>query len=68
MSTVSLTGGSCSSKLVGDINCDGKVDILDFNLLMVAWGDTGTGLAADIDHSGVVDLGDFNLLMVNWTN
>jgi hypothetical protein len=36
-----------------DFNDDNKVDILDFNTLMVNWGGAS--------------LFDFNLLMINWT-
>lgn len=62
-----------------DINQDGKIDIFDFNLLMVHWGVQPTGnladLAgetlgarrADIDSSGVVNIFDFNQMMVEWT-
>lgn len=54
-------------KITGDINKDNKVDIFDFNLLMVNWGDSPTNSAADLDDNGKVDIFDFNLLMVNWT-
>ena len=48
---------------VGDINGDGKVDVLDFNALLVQWGKTGASLSADLNHDGVVDIFDFNLLI-----
>jgi len=51
----------------GDANNDGKVDIIDFNLLMVNWGNNPTNLAADLNGDGKVDIFDFNILMVNWT-
>ena len=51
---------------IGDINKDNKVDIFDFNLLMVNWGDDPANSAADLDGNGKVDIFDFNLLMVNW--
>ncbi|MBI3630774.1 MAG: chitobiase/beta-hexosaminidase C-terminal domain-containing protein [Candidatus Sungbacteria bacterium] len=56
------------SKL-GDMNKDGKTDILDFNFLMVNWGTRATGGAAqgDLNNDGNVDVLDFNILMVNWT-
>ncbi|MFH1990531.1 MAG: dockerin type I domain-containing protein [Patescibacteria group bacterium] len=50
-----------------DANKDGKIDILDFNMLMIHWGETGTGNIADFNGDGIVDILDFNLLMVNWT-
>ncbi|OGG38786.1 hypothetical protein A2127_01355 [Candidatus Jorgensenbacteria bacterium GWC1_48_12] len=54
-------------KITGDINKDDKVDIFDFNLLMVNWGNSPANLNADLDGNGKVDIFDFNLLMVNWT-
>lgn len=50
-----------------DANKDGKIDILDFNMLMIHWGETGTGNIADFNGDGIVNILDFNLLMVNWT-
>ena len=55
------------SFLICDTNKDGKVDILDFNTLMVHWGETVSGNIADCDSDGIVDILDFNLLMVHWT-
>ena len=51
----------------GDATGDSKVDVLDFNTLLVQWGKTGTGLTADFDGNGSVDIFDFNLLLINWT-
>lgn len=50
-----------------DTNQDGKIDILDFNSLMVNWGREETGNIADFDGNGKVDIFDFNLLMIYWT-
>jgi len=50
-----------------DSNKDNKIDVLDFNSLMVNWGKTGTGNVADFNSDGKVDIFDFNLLMINWT-
>ncbi len=63
---VPQTVGTCSNGKVGDINCDGGIDILDFNLLMVNWGSTIANNVADLNKDGIVDILDFNLLMVNW--
>lgn len=54
-------------KITGDINNNNKVDIFDFNTLMVNWGNSPANLAADLDGNGKIDIFDFNLLMVNWT-
>ena len=50
-----------------DANKDGKIDVLDFNTLMVNWGKTGANNVADFNGDGKVDVFDFNLLMINWT-
>jgi len=49
-----------------DANKDGKIDVLDFNVLMVNWGKTGSNMA-DFNGDGKVDIFDFNSLMINWT-
>ena len=51
----------------GDSNKDGKIDVLDFNTLMVNWGSTSANNLADLNGDGKVDILDFNLLMVNWS-
>lgn len=53
--------------VAADVNGDGKVDILDFNTLMVDWNKSGEKLAADFNSDKKVDLLDFNLLMVHWS-
>jgi len=50
-----------------DTNEDDKIDILDFNSLVVNWGSTESGNIADFDANGTVDIFDFNLLMTYWT-
>ena len=52
-------------KKKGDANSDNKVDIFDFNTLMINWGKTGSNLN-DFNSDNKVDIFDFNLLMVNW--
>jgi hypothetical protein len=50
-----------------DSNKDNKIDVLDFNTLMVNWGSTTVGNIADFNSDNKVDIFDFNLLMINWT-
>jgi hypothetical protein len=50
-----------------DANKDNKIDILDFNSLMVSWGSTIAGTIADFNGDNKVDIFDFNLLMIYWT-
>jgi hypothetical protein len=54
-------------KIIVDANNDAKVDVLDFNTLMVHWGEAGASIFTDFNGDGRVDVFDFNLLMVNWT-
>lgn len=60
-------GGGGPAPSSGDLNGDSHVDLIDFNLLLVAWGSTGPSLGADFNRDGVVDLLDFNQLIINWT-
>src|SRR3989344_501054 len=52
-----------------DANKDGKIDVLDFNTLMVNWGSTNANevFVGDFNGDGKVNVFDFNLLMINWT-
>lgn len=65
---VGVGGGSVfrAGKTV-DYNNDGRVDILDFNILMVHWGETKNANPIDINSDNIVDILDLNLLMVQWT-
>lgn len=53
---------------VGDMDNDGKVDIVDFSILMTNWGSTEPGCVADLNGDGIVDIVDFSILMSHWTN
>jgi hypothetical protein len=57
---------SCDKQ--GDLNCDGKVNIFDFNILIINFGRTGDPgfTPADINKSGQVDLADFVILVTNF--
>ena len=59
-------GGATVTYKTGDIDKNSKIDIFDFNTLMVNWGNSPANSAADLDKNGKVDIFDFNLLMVNW--
>ncbi len=67
-------GGSISNtstpSILGDFNGDGKVDILDFNTLIIHWGMTSGATKADGDANGdgKVNILDFNILITHWTN
>ncbi len=62
---ITLTLSASAQKI--DANKDGKIDVLDFNSLMINWGKAGTGNVADFNGDNKVDVFDFNSLMINWT-
>ena len=50
-----------------DLNFDGKVDLVDFSILLYFWGQTRpTNRCADINFDGIVDLVDFSIMMYWW--
>lgn len=51
-----------------DLNCDGRVDLVDFSILLYYWQQVvSINVRADINQSGLVDLGDFSVMMFDWT-
>lgn len=54
--------------VVGDLNQDGKVNILDYNLLLFDFGKNGTPnwLPADLNSDGKVNIFDYNLMVRNY--
>ncbi len=58
----------CDGKVSGDINCDGKVDLIDFSIMLYYWNVTHPANArVDINADGVVDEADFSILLFYWT-
>ncbi len=56
------------SALIGDINCDGKVNLVDFSILAY-WYKKGSVPPANVDLNadGKVTLVDFSILAYHWT-
>ncbi|MBP9757557.1 MAG: hypothetical protein KBD06_03075 [Candidatus Pacebacteria bacterium] len=48
-----------------DINKDGKVNLVDFSILLTHWGDDDED--SDINEDGAINLSDFSILLFNWT-
>ncbi len=57
------TGGSLAATLPGDVNGDGKVDIVDLSALLSQYGKPGT---ADINGNGMVDITDMSIFLSNF--
>jgi len=53
--------------IIGDLNGDGYVGILDLNLILGAWNASITpGAAADPSGDGLVGIEDLNMVLGNW--
>ena len=65
ITTTATTLSAAAQKV--DANKDNKIDVLDFNTLMVNWGKTTANNIADFNGDSKVDIFDFNMLMINWT-
>jgi cysteine-rich repeat protein len=52
-----------------DLNRDGKINLIDFSILIFWWGtDAGNSdPSADINGNGRVGIEDFSILLFNWT-
>jgi hypothetical protein len=48
-----------------DLNRDGKVNLVDFSILLSFW--TTDDEVADINEDGIVNLADFSIMLFNWT-
>ena len=49
---------------IADLDCNGRVDMVDFSILMYYWGTTNA--TADINGDHIVDLTDFSIMMFYW--
>jgi len=51
-----------------DLNFDGRVNIIDFSILLFFWGQTKpANVCADINFDGIVNIVDFSIMMYYWT-
>lgn len=51
---------------VADLNHDDAVDLIDWSLWSVEWGNAGILLESDFDRDNDVDPNDMILFMDNW--
>jgi hypothetical protein len=63
-----ITSNPTPMQLPGDIDGNGKVDILDYNLFVPNFGKTGSPgwIRSDIDKNGKVDIFDYNVIVENF--
>lgn len=59
--------GDCSKR--SDLNCDGRVNLIDFSILLYFWDltDISKNPRADIDGNGDVGLRDLSIMLFDWT-
>ena len=62
-------GAALADTVNADLNRDGRVNLVDFSILLFWWGTDGgnSDPPADINRDGVVNLVDFSILLFNWT-
>jgi len=63
-------GGKASTgPLNADLNRDGKINLIDFSILLYWWNSNGgnSDPSADINADGKVNLTDFSIQLFNWT-
>ena len=56
--------GACGASK-GDLNGDGKVNLVDFSIMLTVWQKSNAN--ADLNCDGTVGLADFSILLFNWT-
>lgn len=58
----------CDGKRPGDLNCDGRVNLTDFSVLLFFWKQHApSNTRADINTDGIVDIRDLSIMLFWWT-
>ena len=62
-------GGDAEVPINADLNRDGKVNLIDFSILLFWWATDGgdSDPPADINRDGTVSLTDFSIMLFNWS-
>jgi hypothetical protein len=62
-------GQAAAPPINADLNRDGRVNLVDFSILLFWWSTDGgsSDPSADINSDGRVNLVDFSILLFNWT-
>jgi hypothetical protein len=62
-----LAAAPVKHSIVGDVNGDGKVNLVDFSVVAYWFGRSGAPKTADLNGDGKVNLVDFSILAYHWT-
>lgn len=57
---------ACSS-LRGDLNCDGKVNLVDFSIMAYWYKKSNPPANIDLNNDGIISIVDFSIMAYNWT-
>ena len=60
-------GVPAKKALIGDLNKDGKVNIIDFSILAFWYKKTGFPADFDLKQDGKIDLRDFSIMAFSWS-
>ncbi len=64
---VTKSSKSACGILRGDLNCDGKVNLLDFSIEVFWYKKKNPPVAYDLNGDGVVNIVDLSIMASNWT-
>lgn len=53
--------------LKGDFNEDGRVNVVDFSVLLYWFGNSSPPLTVDLNRDSIVDVVDFSIMTYDWT-
>jgi hypothetical protein len=53
--------------LKGDLNGDGRVNLVDFSIFAYWWGKPNPPVAFRLDGKSTIDLADFSIMAYYWT-
>ena len=56
------------NRKLADLNCDGKVNMIDFSILLYFWGTKPpySNPFVDMRHTGKIDARDFSIMLYEW--
>ncbi len=58
----------CDGKKSADLNCDGRINLTDFSVLLFFWLQVNpTNARSDINADGRVTITDFSIMLFQWT-